>query len=296
MAPARHLEPQGPHSVAGPSGPGFLRPPTSLRDASHQPQRQLPPSQDRLWAARPPSVSWTLPQLSHTKPPASFLVGGPVAPPLNLPPQGPHRVAGPLGPGFFLLPASLIVQEHQSQRHEPPSQKRRWPDNAPIESNREPQPSHLNLPVSGHFDGALLAPPRNLPPQAAHNVAGPFGPGARPDVSSLLQPHQSQLHLPPSQKRRWPDNAEFVGNFASHESQRKLPSASRFGGPVAPCRYRPPQGPHKVAGPFGPGFLRCPLSFEEAPHQPQRHVPPSQWRLCGKQPVNSTPSSRRSHG
>ena len=59
MAPARHLEPQGPHSVAGPSGPGFLLPPTSLRDASHQPQRQLPPSQDRLWAARPPSVSWT---------------------------------------------------------------------------------------------------------------------------------------------------------------------------------------------------------------------------------------------
>ena len=59
MAPARHLEPQGPHSVAGPSGPGFLLPPTSLNDASHQPQRQLPPSQDRLWAARPPSVSWT---------------------------------------------------------------------------------------------------------------------------------------------------------------------------------------------------------------------------------------------
>ena len=62
MAPARHLDPQGPHRVAGPSGPGFRLPPTSLNEASHQPQRQLPPSQDRLWAARPPSVSWTLPQ------------------------------------------------------------------------------------------------------------------------------------------------------------------------------------------------------------------------------------------
>ena len=184
------------------------------------------------------------------------------------------------------MPASLIVQEHQSQRHEPPSQKRRWPDNAPIESKREPQPSHLNLPVSGHFEGADLAPPLKRPPQAAQSVAGPFGPGARPDVSSLLQPHQSHDHFPPSQKRRWPDSAEFVGNLASHESQRKLPSASRFGGPVAPCRYRPPQGPHKVAGPFGPGFLRWPLSLEDAPHQPQRHVPPSQWRLCGKQPVS----------
>ena len=175
------------------------------------------------------------------------------------------------------MPASLIVQEHQSQRHEPPSQKRRWPDNAPMESKREPQPSHLNLPVSGHFEGADLAPPRNLPPQAAQSVAGPFGPGARPDVSSLLQPHQSQLHLPPSQKRRWPDNALFVGNLASQESHKKLPSASRFGGPVAPCRYRPPQGPHKVAGPFGPGALPE-VSNLLQPHQSQLHLPPSQKR------------------
>ena len=135
-----------------------------------------------------------------------------------------------------------------------------------------------------------MAPPRNLPPQAAQSVAGPFGPGARPDVSSLLQPHQSQLHLPPSQKRRWPDNALFVGNLASQESHKKLPSASRFGGPVAPCRYRPPQGPHKVAGPFGPGFLRWPESFDDAPHQPQRHVPPSQWRRCDR----SAPSESNS--
>ena len=209
--------------------------PASLIVQEHQSQRHEPPSQKRRWPDNAPIESNREPQPSHLNLPVSgHFDGALLAPPRNLPPQAAHNVAGPFGPGARPDVSSLL-QPHQSQLHLPPSQKRRWPDNAPMESKREPQPSHLNLPVSGHFDGALLAPPLKRPPQAAQSVAGPFGPGARPDVSSLLQPHQSQLHLPPSQKRRWPDSAEFVGNFASQESQRKLPSASRFGGPVAPC-------------------------------------------------------------
>ena len=209
--------------------------PASLIVQEHQSQRHEPPSQKRRWPDNAPIESKREPQPSHLNFPVSgHFDGADLAPPRNLPPQAAQSVAGPFGPGA-LPDVSSLLQPHQSHDHFPPSQNLLCPDNAPIESNKLPQPSHLNLPVSGHLEGADLAPPRNRPPQAAHKVAGPFGPGARPDVSSRLQPHQSQLHLPPSQKRRWPDSAEFVGNFASQESHKKFPSASRFGGPVAPC-------------------------------------------------------------
>jgi hypothetical protein len=63
------------------------------------------------------------PQSSHRKFPSALVGGGPVAPPRNLPPHAPHRVAGPRGPGFLPLHSSAL-HKHQSHFQLPPSQRR----------------------------------------------------------------------------------------------------------------------------------------------------------------------------
>ena len=78
-----------------------------------------------------------------------------------------------------------------------------------------PQSSQMNQPRSS-VGGGPVAPERKRDPQAPQSVAGPLGPGFLPEHWSMVQLHQSQRHLPPSQRRLWEARATMVVSARPH--------------------------------------------------------------------------------
>jgi len=144
--PARNRALHAEQSVLGPLGPGPL-PWHSSMEHSHQPHRQAPPSQKRLWPPRAPMVSKVRLQSSHTNLPSSLRWGGARCPARKRELHAWQSVLGPSGPGP-LPEVRSYGHEHQPHRQLPPSQKRRCPPRAPMVSKARLQLSHTNWPSS----------------------------------------------------------------------------------------------------------------------------------------------------
>ena len=151
--------------------------------------------------------------------------------------------------------------------------------------------SQTNLPSSS-VAGLPVAPERYRPEHAEQSVPLPSGPGPFPDVSSSLQLHQQQRHMPPSHHRLCTPSAEKVSKVRLQSSQGYLPSSVFEGGALWPERYLLEQTAQRVWLPSGPGPLPE-VSSNPQLHQPQRHAPPSHLRLWD--PIPEMVSKTRLH-
>ena len=291
VCPARWREPQAPHSVRGPSGPGLL-PVVSSALQLHQLHRHTPPSQSRECEPRARNVSNVRLHRSHGKRPSASVDGRPTWPARQRDEQFPHSVLPPSGPGPRALVSSAL-HSHHPHRHVPPSQRLRCEPSPMIVSKTLSQAWHLYLPSSVRVGGPVW-PERKRAEHVCgaivHRQRSARGGGGAEGKQKLEMGRRSRSR---SRSKSQETGAQETGEPKRQESRAVEPRGKSVEGPGSRMPHEVRRWPRvalpstvaregvcalteqSVTAPEGPGPLPVARLVW---HHSHRHWPPSQNR------------------